>query len=211
MFTDTDTCFYAPIHDVGSAAEAAGLVLLPTAIRPVNVRRYFPAGQIEYREWMNGLFNCGLLAVGQGGKNFVEWWAGLLARDCLREPSAGMWVDQLWLDWAPVYFEHLIMRDGSVNVAFWNLDEREPTSWRAGRRSTALRFATSTSPASTHDGRSSSRRTTRNWQPSTSRCTTATCRPGRRTPSWTTYCGDTHKISFGPGARSCASVRTGTP
>jgi hypothetical protein len=126
VFADSDTCFYAPVDDLASAAVETGLVLLPTSTGHVTERRYFPAGQIEYRQWMNGLFNCGLLAVGQRGLNFVEWWAGWLARDCLREPAAGMWVDQLWLDWAPVYFEHRILRDNSLNVAFWNLDEREP-------------------------------------------------------------------------------------
>jgi hypothetical protein len=125
VFTDSDTRFYAPADDLARAAAGAGLVLLPTATQPVTLRRYFPASQIEYRQWMNGLFNCGLLAVGQDGRDFVDWWADWLARDCLREPSAGLWVDQLWLDWAPVYFEHLIMRDKSLNVAFWNLDERE--------------------------------------------------------------------------------------
>ncbi len=36
-----------------------------------------------------------------------------------------MWADQLWIDWAPVYFEHVISRDNSLNVTFWSLDERE--------------------------------------------------------------------------------------
>jgi hypothetical protein len=125
VFTDTDTCFYGPVDDLGSAAEAAGLVLLPASIRPANVLSYFPADQIGRRQRMNGLFNTGLLAAGRSADDgFLEWWAGWLARDCLREPSAGMWVDQLWLDWAPVYFEHLIMRDSSLNVGYWNLDER---------------------------------------------------------------------------------------
>ena len=35
-----------------------------------------------------------------------------------------MWTDETWCDWAPVYFEHVIVRDSSLNVAFWNLDER---------------------------------------------------------------------------------------
>ena len=74
---------------------------------------------------MNGLFNTGLLAVGPSGSAFLDWWVGWLARDCLREGSAGMWVDQLWIDWAPIYFEHLIVRDSSLNVGYWNLDERE--------------------------------------------------------------------------------------
>ena len=125
VFTDTDTCFYGPVDDLARAATARGLVLLPTAIRPAPVHRYFPAGQVEHRRWMNGLFNSGLLAVGPKGRGFLGWWADRLARDCLKESAAGMWVDQLWLDWVPAYFEHVIVRDSALNVAFWNLDERE--------------------------------------------------------------------------------------
>ena len=125
VFTDTDTSFYAPVHDLGDMAATAGLVLVPAAMRPVPRRRYFPTGETEYRWLMNGLFNAGLLAVGAGGRAFLEWWAGWLARDSLIERSAGMWADQLWIDWAPVYFDHVICRDTSLNVTFWSLDERE--------------------------------------------------------------------------------------
>ena len=125
IFTDTDTRFYAPVHDLGDTAATAGLVLVPAAMRPVAARRYFPTGETEYRWLMNGLFNAGLLVVGPGGRAFLDWWAGWLARDSLIERSAGMWADQLWIDWAPVYFEHVICRDTSLNVTFWSLDERE--------------------------------------------------------------------------------------
>jgi hypothetical protein len=125
VFTDTDTCFYGPVDDLASAAADAGVVLLPTAIRPARVRRYFPLGQVEYRRLMNGLFNPGLLVVGTSGSEFLHWWGARLLRDCLKEPAAGMWADQTWLDWVPAYFGHVIVRDSSVNVAFWNLDERD--------------------------------------------------------------------------------------
>lgn len=125
VFTDTDTCFYGPVDDLASAAARAGVVLLPTAIRPAKTRRYFPLGQVEYRRLMNGLFNPGLLVVGASGSDFLEWWGARLLRDCLKEPEAGMWADQTWLDWVPAYFGHTIVRDSSLNVAFWNLDERD--------------------------------------------------------------------------------------
>jgi hypothetical protein len=125
VFTDTDTCFYAPVYELEAMAIESGLAVLPASTRPVNVRRHFPADQIGRRQRMNGLFNTGLLAVGPSGSEFLDWWVGWLARDCLREASAGMWVDQLWIDWAPIYFEHLIVRDSSLNVGYWNLDERE--------------------------------------------------------------------------------------
>ena len=125
VFTDTDTCFYSAVDDLALAATMSGVVLSPHSTRPVHARQYFPSSQIEYGQRTNGLFNTGLLAVGPEGRDFLDWWAGWLARDSLREPSAGIWSDQLWVDWAPVYFEHVVVRDSSLNVAFWNLDERE--------------------------------------------------------------------------------------
>jgi len=125
VFTDPDVCFYGRVDELAAAATAAGLVLIPHAARPVRGRRYFPLGQIEFRRTTNGLFNGGLEAVGPGGRDFLDWWDGWLARDCLRESPAGIWTDQSWLDWAPSYFRYVIVRDTSLDVAFWNLDERE--------------------------------------------------------------------------------------
>jgi hypothetical protein len=125
LFTDTDTCFYSPVDDIGDVARASGNVLFPHSTRPALVRKYFPTGQIEYRRLTNGLFNTGLQAIGANGRAFLDWWDNWLARDCLRAPEAGIWADQIWADWALVYFEPVILRDSSVNVAFWNLDERQ--------------------------------------------------------------------------------------
>jgi hypothetical protein len=127
LFTDPDVCFYNRVDGLAEAARTAGLVLIPHAARPIRIqaRGYFPLGQIEYRRTTNGLFNGGLEAVGSPGRDFLNWWDGWLARDCLRESSAGIWTDQSWLDWAPTYFRYVIVRDSSLDVAFWNLDERE--------------------------------------------------------------------------------------
>ena len=125
VFADTDSSFYGAIDDLAQAALEAGVVLFPHSTRPVQVRRYFPASQIEYGRLTNGLFNTGLQVTGPGGRGYLDWWDGWLARDCLKEPAGGLWADQIWADWAPVYFKHVVSRDSSVNVAFWNLDERE--------------------------------------------------------------------------------------
>jgi hypothetical protein len=125
VFSDTDTCFYAPVDDVAATAAVSSLVLTPSTARPVGPRRYLPVGPLEHRHLLSGLFNTGLVAVGPGGGAFLDWWSGRLARDCLVERPAGMWTDQMWVDWVPVYFDHVISRDPSLNVGIWNLDERE--------------------------------------------------------------------------------------
>jgi hypothetical protein len=126
VFTDTDTFFYAPVFDLAETAAAAGLALIPHAARPPHaIRRYLPLSHVEYRQFVGGLFNLGFIAVGDRGKPFLDWWGARLARDCLTEPAAGMYADERWVDWAPVYFDHVIVKDSTLNVAFWNLDERE--------------------------------------------------------------------------------------
>jgi hypothetical protein len=126
VFTDTDTSFYAPVTDLAETAATVGLALIPHAARPpAPVRSYLPLAHVEYRRFVGGLFNLGFIAVGQGGEAFLDWWGDRLARDCLTEPAAGIYVDERWVDWAPVYFDHVVVRDSSLNVAFWNLDERE--------------------------------------------------------------------------------------
>ena len=126
VFTDTDTFFYAPVTDLAEAAATSGLALIPHAARPpAPERSYLPLAHVEYRVFVGGLFNLGFIAVGRGGEAFLDWWGARLARDCLTEPAAGMYVDERWVDWAPVYFDHVVVRDSSLNVAFWNLDERE--------------------------------------------------------------------------------------
>jgi hypothetical protein len=125
VFADTDSSFYGAVDDLALTGMEAGVVLFPHSTRPVQVRRYFPAGQIEYGRLTNGLFNTGLQVTGPAGRAYLDWWDGWLARDSLKESAAGLWADQIWADWAPVYFDHTVVRDSSVNVAFWNLDERE--------------------------------------------------------------------------------------
>jgi hypothetical protein len=125
IFTDSDACFYAGVSDLADAAARAGVALIPHATGHALQRRYFPLSQIEYRQITNGLFNTGLIAVGPGGRQFVDWWGAWLSRDSLKDSVAGMWTDQIWVEWAAAYFEHVVVRDTSLNVGFWNLDERE--------------------------------------------------------------------------------------
>ena len=122
VFSDADTDIYARLDDVAAAAVTDALALTPHVLSPIPGDGMTPT-QIEYQQIESGLFNTGLIAVADGGRTLLDWWGSRLARDCLNE-SEGMWVDQRWTDWVPPYFEHVVLRDPSLNVAFWNLHER---------------------------------------------------------------------------------------
>lgn len=129
VFLDPDTDVYAPLCDVGRAAAEHGVALSPHVLSPVPADGCSPS-QLEIER--TGVFNSGLLAVGRGARPFLDWWAVHLARNCLVDEPRGLFVDQRILDWVPACFPHVILRDPSLNVAFWNLHERPLTMSGAG-------------------------------------------------------------------------------
>ena len=58
---------------------------------------------------------------------FAKWWKGVLVDGAYNNVAIGLFTDQLWLNFAPVYFGdniHVVKEPG-YNVAYWNLDERD--------------------------------------------------------------------------------------
>ena len=121
VFVDPDTEVYAPLDELGAAAESHATVLTPHVLSPVPLDGLAPS---ESDLAATGIFNLGLIAVGQEARCFLRWWGERLSRYCVIDVPAGLFVDQRWIDWAPSYFRHTVFRDPTVNVAFWNLHER---------------------------------------------------------------------------------------
>jgi GT2 family glycosyltransferase/glycosyltransferase involved in cell wall biosynthesis len=75
-----------------------------------------------------GIYNLGFLALSaEAATTFLPWWRERLRRDCLNDPSRGLFVDQRWIDFAPALFQPGILKDPGYNVAYWNLPHRELT------------------------------------------------------------------------------------
>lgn len=124
VFLDPDTEVYAPLDDVGLAAAEHGVALSPHVLAPVPVDGFSPT---EMEIHQTGIFNAGLIAVGRSAWPFLHWWAARVARDCVIDPGEGLFVDQRILDRVPACFTHTVLRDPSLNVAYWNLHERPVT------------------------------------------------------------------------------------
>src|SRR5262249_15407148 len=71
-----------------------------------------------------GMFNLGFVAVARSAMAFLDWWSERLARECIVAPELGRFVDQRWVDFVPTLFDHSILRDPGLNVAWWNLTDR---------------------------------------------------------------------------------------
>ena len=76
----------------------------------------------------HGTFNAGVLAVGPGSREFVDWWAARKARHCLDDAGHGLTLDQGWLSLVPALFAHVVVDDPGINVMGWNIHDRD-VSW----------------------------------------------------------------------------------
>lgn len=125
VYLDPDIRVFAPLDPVWKALEGSEVVLTPHTLSPVPLE---PFGPLEAKFLLHGLYNLGFVAArhGDGAKQFLRWWAERLARFCLNEAREGVYVDQKWVDLAPILFPQAvgIIRHPGCNMAWWNLHER---------------------------------------------------------------------------------------
>jgi glycosyltransferase involved in cell wall biosynthesis len=130
-YLDPDMMIFASLDDVAELARAHAVVLTPHLTAPLPDDGCLPDELMILR---SGSFNLGFIAVGQEASPFLDWWSRHLRRDCLVAVEKGMFVDQRWVDLVPGLFPHHVFADRTVNVAYWNLNERAVTRTTEGYR-----------------------------------------------------------------------------
>ena len=137
MYFDPDIEIYAPVESVLEKINGgASFVLTPHLLHPAE-------GDSEPDDidiMSAGIYNLGFLGVGANGANaearaILEWWARRLRYQCVNEQGRGLFVDQKFIDLVPGFADGAcILRDPSLNVAYWNLEQRQLTqdgaNWR---------------------------------------------------------------------------------
>jgi len=88
--------------------------LIPRGAQGINSAKVF----------MAGIYNLGFLGVGLGSLKFLEWWSIQTKHDCYMEKMPGLFTDQKWFDLATVNYDFKIEKNLGMNVAYWNLHER---------------------------------------------------------------------------------------
>lgn len=74
-----------------------------------------------------GQFNLGFIGVNssENAKSFLNWWKPKLYKKCVIDVLNGYFVDQKFIDFAPIFFDNLFVeKDVGYNVAYWNLHSR---------------------------------------------------------------------------------------
>lgn len=125
LYFDVDMRVCSPLTPVVEALDPASVVVTPHITSPLPEDSGPTLREDLFLK--NGVCNAGFIAVRAGAETaaFLDWWSARCARQCLREPETGLFVDQKWLDLALVMFPGVkILSHPGCNMAYWNLHER---------------------------------------------------------------------------------------
>ena len=125
VFLDPDILVLSDLTSLFDEAGRHSVTLTPHLLKPPSAAE---GVNRELNILQSGIYNAGFIGVSntQRARDFLVWWRDRLRDHCRRDVAQGMFYDQRWLDLAPVFFEDVhVLRDPAVNVAYWNLPERD--------------------------------------------------------------------------------------
>jgi hypothetical protein len=131
VYFDPDIMVLASLAGLEKKLDESDIILTPHFTQPIQ-DSYLPT---EKHVFSTGVFNLGFLAVKRSPNtlNMLKWWETKLRSECLLDLSRGYFVDQLWMNLVPAYFEKvLIDKYPGYNMAHWNLHERVITETAEG-------------------------------------------------------------------------------
>ena len=123
IYFDPDIIVFQPLTRLATALTTHSLVLTPHTIAPT------PDWETpnEQHHLNTGIFNLGFIGLRNDdtARRFVNWWQQRLTYECRIDLCEGMFVDQQWVNFAPIYYDNvLIEKHQGYNVAYWNIHER---------------------------------------------------------------------------------------
>lgn len=130
LYIDSDMLVLDDLADLLEAAGRSAITLLPHLLEPLGGAN---RAARELNILQSGVFNGGVLGVRESevARRFLAWWQRRVYLHCRHDIAGGLHHDQRWLDLVPVFFEDVqVFRDSDVDVAHWNLPERDLFSCR---------------------------------------------------------------------------------
>lgn len=125
IYLDPDTCLFSPLEDIENDLKEHNAVLTLHIFSPIA----FDGLQPTENTFTNyGIYNLGFFAAKNTPetKKLIDWWQGHLRTNCKINVANGVFVDQLPMNFAPIFFEGIkINKNPGINAAPWNLHERK--------------------------------------------------------------------------------------
>jgi hypothetical protein len=123
FYLDPDIVVYSPFSEMESALIENEIVIIPHFTTPINDDKI----QAENDFLNSGLYNLGFLALkkGEESQKLLEWWAKRLETKAYINLAKGMFTDQIWINFVPLFFDKVhILKHPGYNMAYWNMHER---------------------------------------------------------------------------------------
>ena len=125
LYFDPDMVLFSRVDDILAALDNTNLALTPHQTKPEQSVDAILDNELASMK--HGVFNLGFIGVRNTdeGHRFAEWWAQRLYLFCRADTARGLFTDQKWCDFAPVFFDGVhIVKSSRHNVATWNLTTR---------------------------------------------------------------------------------------
>lgn len=123
IYLDPDILVCQPFTELDELLRAYNIILTPHWFTPM----YDDCLPSEHGAHNGGLYNLGFIGVkrSEESQKFLDWWMIKLTNFCFVDVEKGMFVDQIWLNYAPLYYDKVfIIRHLGYNMAYWNFHER---------------------------------------------------------------------------------------
>lgn len=123
IYLDPDILVYQPFTGLEEILQRKEIVITPHFTTPIEDDKILDETDILN----SGLYNLGFIALRRGAESrkFVEWWSRRLETRAHINFTKGMFTDQLWINFVPLYFDNVyILTLPGYNMAYWNLHER---------------------------------------------------------------------------------------
>src|SRR5271170_7476323 len=125
LYFDPDTVLFSRVDDILATLQGANVALTPHQVKPEQTLEAILDNEVASLK--HGIFNLGFIGVRdtEEGRRFTDWWADRVYRLCRAEVESGLFTDQKWINFAPVFFDGVaIIKSTRHNVATWNLTTR---------------------------------------------------------------------------------------
>jgi hypothetical protein len=123
IYFDPDIIVYQPLTELIQNLQKHQAVLTPHINTPIEDT----LTPNELHHLNTGINNLGFVAFRRSPENtaFISWWEEKLRYECLIDLCNGLFVDQNWMNFLPVFVTNVyIERSPGYNAAYWNLHER---------------------------------------------------------------------------------------
>ena len=123
VYLDPDIFVYHSFELLEKHAASNQIILTPHITKPINDDKY-----PTETDFLNaGIYNLGFIALRRGNESlaFIDWWKDRLTHLCKIDFEKGLFVDQLWLNFATLFYKEVfVLTNPGYNMAYWNLQER---------------------------------------------------------------------------------------